>query len=166
MAVHAAHLEIRQFAGQSIGLRRLGNVDAELVLPQTGGDVGVGVGVHVRVDAQRHGGGHAELPGHPAQAMQLRQGFDVEAADTDFQGAAHLVVALADAGKHHLAGIAAGSQHPLEFADRDNVETRTQARQHVQYGQIGVGLDRIANQVWAIGKGLVEGVPMALERGA
>jgi hypothetical protein len=97
---------------------------------------------------------------------QLGLGLDVEAADTDLQRAPDLVGALAHTREDDPGRIAAGGQHPLQLADRDDVETRTQSREHVQDREIGVGLDREADQMRMIAKGAFEGAPVAFDRRA
>ena len=73
MAVDAVDLQVGQGSRLTIGCQRLTVRDAELVLLQPGGDVGVRGGVHVRVDAQRHGGTLAHLAGNLVDAPQLGQ---------------------------------------------------------------------------------------------
>ena len=126
----------------------------------------MGVGVHVGIDAQRHRRALAPLRRHLFQQRQFRLGFDVETVNAGFQGAFQFITALADPGKHYFAGIAARRQHPFQLADRDDVETRSQPRQHVQHRQIAVGLDRVADQMRVIAEGAVEGAPVPLDGGA
>src|SRR5690606_40131320 len=54
VAIDANHLQVGQFGGAGIDRFGLLDVDAELVFLEPGGDVRVGAGVHVRIDAQRH----------------------------------------------------------------------------------------------------------------
>jgi hypothetical protein len=58
----------------------------ELVLAQAGGDVRMGPGVDVRIDAQGDRGALAQPPRDGGDARQLRVGFDVQAADAARQG--------------------------------------------------------------------------------
>jgi hypothetical protein len=106
------------------------------------------------------------LRGDAAQAQQLGLGFDVEAEDRRVQRLPDLGRALADAGEHHLGRIAAGAQHPRQLAAGDDVEAGTQARQHLQHRQVGVGLHRIADAVVQAVQRLVEGAIVAAQGGA
>lgn len=98
------------------------------------------------------------------QALQLVGGFDVEAVHADFQGATHVFAGLADTGEDDLVSLAAGSQYTFQLATGDDVETSAQARQDIQYAQVGVGLDRVAHQVRhaieRVGEGAVLGFDM------
>ena len=142
VAVDAADLDVRQPGGLAVEIQRFGEGDAELVAAQAGGNVRVGVGINVRVDAEgdrrtlAHAGGH------------LR-----EAADAGRQRVTHFVGALADAGEDHLAGIATGRQHAGELAARDDVETGPESGEDRQDAEIGVGLDRVADQRLAQAEG-------------
>ena len=66
-------LQVGQGGSLTIGCQRLTVRDAELVFLQPGGNVGVGGGVHVRVDAQRHRCALAHLAGNLVDALQLGQ---------------------------------------------------------------------------------------------
>ena len=147
VAVDADHVQVRQLG--STGVDRLGvvDIDAELVLFQTGGNIWMGTGIHVRIDPQRHRRLHAQLGGNLLQALQLVGGFDVEAVHADFQRAAHVVAGLADAGEDDTARLSAGGQHTLQLTARDDVEAGAEARQHVQHTQVGIGFDGEADQV-------------------
>ncbi len=147
MAVDADHVEVRQLRGAHVDGLGVGYGDAELVFLEARGDVRVGAGVDVRVHAQRHRRDLAHLGGHHLQALELVGGLDVEAVHPHFQGAAHVFTGLADPGEHHAIGAAAGGQHAFQFTAGDDVEARAQARQQVQHAQVGVGLDREADQV-------------------
>jgi|GEM_PF-6075133 len=147
MAVDADHFEVAQFVGARIHRFGIGDGDAELVFLEAGGDVRMGAGVHVRVDAQRHRGDHAQLGGDQLQTLELVGGFDIEAMHADFQRTTHVVAGLADAGEDDALRLAAGSQHALQFAARDDVEARPEARQDVEHAEVGVGFHREADQV-------------------
>ncbi|MNP05121.1 hypothetical protein D3C76_970650 [compost metagenome] len=84
----------------------------------------------------------------------------------DFQGAAHVVAGLADAGEHHAVGTAASGQHALQLTAGDDVEACAQARQHVQHAEVGVGLDREAHQVLGALQGVGVAAVLGLDVGA
>ena len=143
MAGDSADLEPRQGCGATIQRHRFVEGDTELVAAQPGGNVGVGLGVDVRIDPQRDRRHLAHLRGDGSEPLELGSGFDIEAANPRLECLAHFGRGLADAGEHDLPGLAPGSQHARQFAARDDVETRTEAREEVEHGEVGVGLDRI-----------------------
>ncbi|BCQ65739.1 hypothetical protein PBOI14_74890 [Pseudomonas sp. Boi14] len=120
-------------------------------------------GIHVRIDPQRDGGTNAQLGRYQLQALQLFGGLDVEAVDADFQGTTHVVTGLADTGEDNLVGLPARSQDPLQLAPGDDVETGAQARQDIQYAQVGVGFYREADQVRHAGQGLGIGLVLGFD---
>ena len=77
-----------------------------------------------------------------------------------------LVRRLADAGEHHLAGIAAGGDHARELAAGNDVEARPEPREHVEDGEVRVRLHRVADEVIAAGEGSAERTERGLERRA
>ncbi len=85
--------------------------------------------------------------------------------NADLQGTSDFVGSFADAGEDHPGRVAAGGQDPLQLAERDDIETGAEPGQQVQHRQVGVGLDRVADQVRMIAQRLVEGVPVALQCG-
>ena len=123
----------------------------------------MGLGVHIGVHPQGYAGRAVEAGGHVVQPLQLRLGFHVEAKDVRLQRPDHFLGRLAHPGKHDLAGIAAGPEHALQFTAGDDIETGTQPGQQAQYGEIGVGLDRVADQMILAGEGQIEGTPGALD---
>jgi hypothetical protein len=76
--------------------------------------------------------------------LQFRHRFDVEAAHAYLQGARHLRNRFPDAGEQHLLRVAAGGDHPLEFAPGNDVETATEATHQFHDGEVAVGLERVA----------------------
>ncbi len=123
----------------------------------------MGLGIDVRVDPQRDGGGHAHFCSDLLQALELLGGFDVEAVHADFQGATHVVTALADAGVDDFARFAARGQHPLQFAARDDVEAGAQACQQVQHAEVGIRLDGKTDQVRQVAEGVGIGAELRLD---
>ena len=71
---------------------------------------------------------------------------------------------LADAGKNHLAGIAAGGKHAQQFAAGDDVEAGAPPRQQVEDGQVRVGLHGVAHQRVAAGAGIGVGIEIVQQR--
>ena len=140
--------------------------DAELVLPQTGRDVRMRLRVDVGVHADRHRCALPRLGGDALDALELAGRLDVEAEDAGGERLADLGLRLADAGEHHLARIGARRDDARELAAGDDVEARAEAREHVEHGEVGVRLQRVAHEVVAAGEGRGERAERALERGA
>ena len=55
---------------------------------------------------------------------------------------------LANTREQYPRRITAGRQDALEFTPRDDVKARTQAGKHIEYAEVGICLDREANQMW------------------
>ncbi len=165
VAVDAQYLDVWQLGGALIECRCLGDIHAELVVLQAGGDVGVGLGVHIRVHADGDGRFTIQFAGDQIEQFQLGGGFHVKAMDVGFQGGGHFIGGLADAGKHDLVRIAAGAQYPFQFAAGDDIKAGAATGQHVQYRQVGVGFHRITDLVRMIAEGLVEGLEVTFQGG-
>ena len=126
----------------------------------------MGLGVHIRIDAQGYRSGPAGPCGEARDALQFLFGLDVEAQDASFEGGADLGFGFPHAREHHLARVSAGGDHPRKLSAGDDVETRAQSREQVEDRQVRIGLHCIADQHVAARAGhgkLVEG---AAEGGA
>mgnify|MGYP003346571083 CR=1 FL=1 len=71
------------------------------------------------------------------------------------EGRANFRCSLADTGKNDFFRIAAGFQDARKLAAGNNVKATAQTREYVQHTEVGIGLDRVADQVVAPGEGLV-----------
>ena len=74
----------RKAGGLSVERGNVGGRNAELVLRKAGGDLGVGAGVDVGVDAERNRRGAAETAGDLGEVGQLLGAFDVNLANSDY----------------------------------------------------------------------------------
>ena len=115
--------------------------DAELVLIGAGSDLLVRVRLHVRVHAHGHGRQLLQPPRHLVDALQLRLALRVEGVDPPIEGELDFAFRLAHARKGASARVAAGRDHPLQFASADDVEPAAQPGQRAQDGLVGVGFD-------------------------
>ena len=79
VAIDSGDIDVGQAGADAVGRQCVFKCDAELVLFQTGGNIGMGLGVHVRIDSQRHPCSLAHVGRDGIEAMQLWNGFDVEA---------------------------------------------------------------------------------------
>ncbi|MNK99209.1 hypothetical protein D3C87_1195960 [compost metagenome] len=98
------------------------------------------LGIHVRIDPQRHARALAQPVGHGVQPVQFGDRFDVEAAYVVRQRQRHVGLALGHAREHHLARVAAGGQHAQQFAAGHDVETGAQLGKDLQHGKVRIGL--------------------------
>ena len=113
-------------------------------------------GINIRVDAKAHRGHPVHLARNPIQCFQLRPRFHIKAEYAGIERRAHFISPLTYTGKYDFLRIAARFQYPLEFAARNDVETAAKPGEQIENGQIGVGFNRIANQVVAPGKRGIE----------
>ena len=90
------------------------------------------------------------------QLPQLAGGLDVETADAHIERGRHLVGGFAYAGEHHVLCAATGPQHACQFAAGNNVESGTAGGQQPQQGEVGVGLDGVADPMRDAREGLVQ----------
>ena len=114
------------------------------------------VGIDVGVDAQRDGRAAPQAAGHCGDALELGFRFDVDAENPVRERGLDLGRALADAREQHARGSAAGGEHALELAARDDVEARAQARQQCKHREVRIRLDRIGDQRIAAAQGVGE----------
>ena len=147
-------------------VERLGRGNAELVVGGAGGDLGVGAGLDIGIDAEARPA--RRRPVATATADRVR------ASSTDsrlnWQQAAgerlgHFVGGLADARKEDRSGGMPAARARAIFADRDDVGAQPLARQRRQHRRVGVGLDRIGDQrVVERGQRLAQHARMADQR--
>jgi hypothetical protein len=126
----------------------------------------VGAGIDVRVHAQRNRGANTQLGGDHLQALKLIGGLDVEAVHADFEGAAHVVTGLADAGENDLVGAATRGQYTFQLTTGNDVETGAETGQDIQYTEVGVGFDREADQMRHAGQRIGVGQILRFDVGA
>ena len=99
------------------------DVDAELVFAEAGGDVGMGLGEDVGVDAEGEAGALAEGFGTGGEEVEFGLGLDVEQEDVGFEGGVDLPDLFADAGEDDLLerGLV-GLADTLQLSAGDDVE--------------------------------------------
>ena len=79
MAIDADDFEVALAGGVAVGFERVGIGDAEFVGFQAGGDVGMGFGIDIGVDAQGDGCGFAQAFGNLLNAVDFGDAFHIEA---------------------------------------------------------------------------------------
>ncbi len=139
--VHMGALRRRLVQGARVGIG-----DAELVAFETGRDVGMRLGIDIRIDADRNRRALAQTRGHGVDAAEFIRRLDVEAQDARLQRLLDLGLGLADAREHDLARIAACGEHAREFAARHDVEAGTRLGERAQHAQIAVRLHGVTDQ--------------------
>ena len=163
--VNAGNLDAGQLGSLRVEAGRIVVGHAELVLGLAGGNFGVGLRIHVRVDAQGDAGRAAEFRRDFAQRFQLGLRLDVEAPNALAQGVGHLVACLAHACKDDAIGGHACSARAAELAFRHHVHAGAQTRQGGNDRLVGVGLDGVADEGVEPGECLLEHAVMPLESG-
>ena len=126
--------------------RRLVDVDTELVTAPSGGDVGVGAGVDVGIDPDRHRRPLSPLHGDLVQQLQFGPGLDVDLQDAEIERQAQFPRGLADPGEDDLLGRDPRGQGPLQLAFGDHVGAAAQGGQGPHQGQVAVGLEGVADR--------------------
>ena len=129
--------------------------DAELVFGQPRGDVGMGVGPDVGVDAEGHAGRGALAGRQFVDDFQFGNALHVEAEDVLVQREVDFPVALAHACKHRLRRRESGPQGGLYFAAAHAVGTQPGLAYHVEHLGVGVGLHGIVYHKPVVACGLV-----------
>ena len=89
----------------------------------------------------------ADDPAPRLDSLEFGGALDVERADAALAAVVDFGIALADAGEHDAPRVAAGAQHALKLAARDDVETGAESCQAREYAQVAVRLDRVADAV-------------------
>lgn len=137
--------DVRQAVGGADGALGVAEVDAELVFAQAGGDLRVGAGIDIGVDAEGYGGDGAEACGALVDDVQLLEALHVEAGDAVAQGEVDFAVALAHSGVDDARGGDAGSDGGFDFASAHAVGTEAGAGDASEDGGVGIGLDGIVD---------------------
>ena len=156
VAGHPHHLEMRQVPGPAIVMQGLLDVDPELVLLEPGGNVGMGLGVDVRIDPQGHPGLHLQPAGDAVDLLQFLGGLQVEQQDVRLEGRLDLLGLFAHPGIDDFRRVHPGRQRPVEFAAGDDVGPGAQPAEQPQNRQVGVGLHCEADDMGELGEGGVE----------
>ena len=147
MAVHAHHFQTWQCSGFLIDPQSLVVRDAEFVVFQARGNVGVGPSIHVGIHSQTHSCQVACCGSDLRQDLQLRLALDIEASDAHLQGPAHFSAGLAHTRKHHLGRVPSHGQDTFQFAHRHDVKPATRLGKGLKDRQGRIGLHGVANQV-------------------
>jgi hypothetical protein len=142
----------------------VGAGDAELVFLEAGRDVGMCVCVHVGIDAQADRRPLAEpLPAIASRRSSSATDSTLKHRMPMVERQFHLGDRLADAREDDLPRIGAGRENALEFTRGNDVEAGAATGKDVQHCQVGVGLDRVADERIETGELVLEFVERAFE---
>ena len=141
------------------------DVEAELDALDAGVGLDVRLGRQIGIDAQRHRGRLAQRFGHVGEGVQLVLALDVEEEDVVFQGGAELGVGLADAGEDDAVAAAAGRERAEQLAAAGHIDAGAVLDHEAADGQVGVGLDAVADERIDGGEGLLELAQVVQQRG-
>ena len=126
------------------------DVDAELVFAEAGGDVRVGFGEDVGVDAEGEAGAELRASARAARRSSSASDLDVEEEDVGAEGGVDLPDLLPTPEKTTLfeRGLV-GFADTLEFSAGDDVEACALFGEEAEDGERGVGFDGVADGVGA-----------------
>ena len=143
--VEPDNLDVLQLAGVLNDGHHVAHGDAELILGQSGGDVGVGVGTYVGVQSEGHAG-HLALGGSQlVDDLELGDALDVEAEDVAVEPDVDFPVGLADAGEDNLRAREASLDAGLNLAAADAVGTQACLTDDGEQAWVDVGLDGVVD---------------------
>ena len=155
--------QLRRHAHRPPGARAIGN--AELVFGFAGRDFLVGLGVHVRIDADRDAAPRTPLRDRDfGQCLELRFGFHVEAQDAAVERERHLVPGLADAREDDPLAGHARRKRAAQFAFGDDVHAGAELAQRPQHRLVGIRLHGIADERIPVGERFGEDPVVPLQR--
>ena len=145
--LHTLDLDMGEICGVLVDFAGGSVVDSELVFSLAGGDILVGPGVHVGVDAHRNGSSCADTFGHFIDQFEFGHRLDVEAVDFVLQRIADLLCSLAHPREGAEFWISASLDHAEEFTSGDNVESAAEFSEHAEDGEIGICFDGVGDLV-------------------
>jgi len=139
-------LNAGKLSRETVGGNHLIEIDAELILFQPSRNFGVGARVDVRIDPDRDRRDPASCAGDLAQLAQLRHRLDVDLVDLGVERRLELGSGLAHPREKDPLRRHTGGESAAQLAFRDDIGTGPEAGEEAQDGEVGVGLDRIADQ--------------------
>ena len=138
------------FRGAAVERGGAADVDAELVLAQAGGDVGMGFREHIGVDAKSEASLVLELCGARGEQIELGFALHVEFENSGLEGVVDLGLSFAHAGEDDTINrFGRGGEDAVELATGDNVKAGAVRGQQLENRQRGVGLYGVADEVIA-----------------
>ena len=164
MHVDAGHLDARQLGGMRIDVAGAADRNAELVLGLAGGNLVMGLGVDVGIDAYRDVRDAAFAGGDLRQQIEFGFGFDIDAENAFVDRQRQFARRLAQTGEHDLVRRNAGGARALQLAFRHHIRAGAELGQRLDDGLVGIRLHGVANQRIDIGESAGEHFVVPLQR--
>ena len=123
MTVYPGHVDVRERSRVPQHFKRHRVRNAELVVTQTRGDIGMSAGIDIQVDAQQYPRALPHGTGDTIDDLDLLRGFDIERQDPFVERIDDLVVPFSHAAEGDAVGGKAFFQRPVEFTARPDVGT-------------------------------------------
>lgn len=140
--------------------------NAELVLVKPSGNLFVGVGIDVGIDAKGHRGHLAHLKGDGVDYIKFLYTFDIESCDAALKGCTDFPVALAYSSKDDIRRPETLFYGTDNFAPAHAISTKTGGRNPAEDGGSGAGLDSIVDvERRGVGYGATDGLEGAGKQG-
>ncbi len=165
MHVDACDPHARQFSRMPIDRAGTADRNAELVFGFAGRDLGVGSGVHIRIDPQRDRDAAALARRDRGEQFKLGFGFNVYAQDAGVDGGRKLAFGLADAGEHDLPRRNARRESPRQFPSRHHVGAGAEPCQRCDHRLVGICLHGVAHERPHVREGASENLVMPRQGG-
>ena len=154
MEVESDELYILQLLGFGDDCQHIVHIDAELVLCQTRGNVGVGMGTDIGIQTEGDAG-HLSLSGcQLIDNLEFWDALYIEAEDIVVDTQIDLPVALSHAGKDNLGYREAGLDRCLDLTSTDAICSEACLTDDAQYFRIGISLDGIVYYESLVARGL------------
>ena len=146
MAVNTDNFQMALSGSMTIGLKRIGIGNTELVGFQAGGDIRVGFSIDIGVDAQGNRSDFTQTRGNFLNAVDFGNALHIEAFHACIQCEFNFCFTLAHTGKNRFRRIAACRQNTRQLATGHNVKTAPQRSKVLDDAQVAIRFYRIANK--------------------
>ena len=113
---------------------------AEFVFAKPRGDLGVGLCIHIRIDANGHRRDAPHAGGDRGNHIDFLNAFGIDLHDVFSKRQADFAFGFTDTGKDNRAGGNAGSTCATQFAFTHHISAKSLAAQQRLHCQIGIGL--------------------------
>ena len=114
--------------------------DAKFVFAKTRGDLGVGLRIHIRIDANANRRGAPHAGGDGGNHIDFLNAFGIDLHDAFSERQADFAFGFANAGKDNRAGGNAGKQRAAQFAFTHHISAKPFAAKQRQHRKIVIGL--------------------------
>src|SRR6266542_4436440 len=161
--LNSRHDEVLQAPRPAEDLARHSDVHSELVVLQAGRDVGMGLRVDVRIDAQGYPRGFPLPLSRGVNLLHLALRLHVEREEARGDPILDFLVRLAHTREDNPVRGETRLETGAQLPTRDDVRSRAQLCQETQDGQIRIGLGRVTDQMRDPGEGPVEAAEVLLD---